>query len=96
MRIIGTVLLVAAAAAFSSPSRAQTLSDDQIAEILVKESRDAYFRTGHLCACPEDKNRRGAKCAGRSAYSQTGNANPYCYVADVPKREIEAYRAKLK
>ncbi len=96
MRSLGTALLIVAAAGFGSVAIGQTLSDDQIADILVKESRDAYFRTGHLCACPDDKNRRGGRCGGRSAYVQTGNATPYCNISDVPKREIEAYRAKLK
>jgi hypothetical protein len=96
MRIIASALLVAAAAAFGSQAVGQTLSDEQIAQILIKESRDGYFRSGHLCACPEDKNRRGGTCGGRSSYVQTGNVTPYCYVNDVPKKEIDDYRAKLK
>ena len=30
------------------------LTDQQIAAIIVKDSRDAYYQTGHPCACAED------------------------------------------
>jgi hypothetical protein len=30
----------------------------------------------------------------RSAYSRPGDAEPYCYVSDVPKAKIDGYRAK--
>jgi hypothetical protein len=69
------------------------LTDQQIAAMIVKASRDAYYRTGHPCACPEDLARNGSRCGGRSAYSRPGGAEPYCYVADVPKEKIDAYRA---
>jgi hypothetical protein len=68
------------------------LTDHQIASIIVKESRDAYYRTGHPCACPEDLARNGSRCGRRSAYSRPGGAEPYCYVTDVPREKIEAYR----
>jgi hypothetical protein len=68
-------------------------TDQQIATLLVKASRDAYYQTGHPCACPEDLARNGSRCGRRSAYSRPGGAEPYCYVTDVPKEKIEAYRA---
>jgi hypothetical protein len=64
------------------------LTDQQIAAIIVKESRDAYYRTGHPCACPEDLARNGSRCGRRSAYTRPGGAEPY-----VPKEKVEAYRA---
>src|ERR1700731_264467 len=66
------------------------LTDQQIATIIVKASRDAYYGTGHPCACPEDLARNGSRCGKRSAYSRPGGAEPYCYVTDVPREKIEA------
>jgi hypothetical protein len=87
-RILAVLLAVATSALAESP-----LADQQIATIIVKASRDAYYRTGHPCACPEDLARNGSRCGKRSAYSRPGGAEPYCYVTDVPKEKIDAYRA---
>jgi len=81
-------LLLAAVAVAETP-----LTDQQIAATIVKASRGAYYQTGHLCACPEDAARNGSWCGKRSAYSRPGGAEPYCYVTDVPKEKIDAYRA---
>ncbi len=70
------------------------LTDQQIAELIIRDSRQAYYATGHPCACPEDRARNGSRCGGRSAYSRPGGATPYCYVADVPAAEIVRYRAR--
>jgi hypothetical protein len=67
-------------------------SDQQVAEIVVRESREAYYRTGHPCACPEDLARNGSRCGKRSAYSRPGGAEPYCYLSDVPAAVIARYR----
>jgi hypothetical protein len=67
------------------------LNDKQIAELIVRESRQAYYATGHPCACPEDLARNGSRCGGRSAYSRPGGASPKCYVSDVTAAEIAAY-----
>jgi hypothetical protein len=67
------------------------LTDRQVAEIVVRESREAYYRTGHPCACSEDLAGNGSRCGKRSAYSP-GGAEPYCYVSDVPAA-IARYRA---
>jgi hypothetical protein len=76
------------------PANAQSaLTDQQIAAVIVKESREAYYLTGHPCACPEDLARNGSRCGRRSAHSRPGGAEPYCYASDVPKEKIEAYRA---
>jgi hypothetical protein len=72
---------------------ASGLTDQQIAEILVRESRQAYYATGHPCACPDDRARNGSRCGRRSAYSRLGGASPYCYVTDVPAPVIARYRA---
>jgi hypothetical protein len=84
--------LAVAMAALAEP----TLTDQQIAIIIVKESRDAYYRTGRPCACPDDLARNGSRCGGRSAYSRPGGASPYCNMSDVPAAEIKAYRARIQ
>ena len=88
--------IIVAASLFGSYSVAftETLSDlDQhVAEMMVSESRSAYYATGHPCACPDDFARNGSRCGGRSAYSHSGR--PLCYVSDVPKHLIEEYKAK--
>ena len=55
MRSVALAFMIAAAIA--APAAAQ-LTDQQIAAIIVKESREAYYRTGHPCACPEDLAQR--------------------------------------
>jgi hypothetical protein len=63
-----------------------------IAAIIVQASRDQYYRTGHPCACPEDRTRNGQACGGRSTYSRPGGAAPLCYPGDVTQAMIEEYR----
>ena len=64
---------------------------DQIRAAIVRESRAAYYATGHPCACPDDRDRRGHSCGRRSAYSRPGGAEPKCYPRDVSEAEIRAY-----
>jgi hypothetical protein len=71
-----------------------SLSDTQIADLIVRESREAYYATGHPCARPEDLARNGSRCGGRSAYSRPGGASPKCYVSDITAGEIAAYSAR--
>jgi hypothetical protein len=85
---IALCLTLATSALAESP-----LTDHQIAMIIVQVSRGAYYQSGRLCVCPEDLARNGSRCGRRSAYSRPGGAEPYCYVTDVPKEKIEAYRA---
>lgn len=63
-----------------------------IAAILIRASREQYYKTGHPCACPDDRMRNGRACGGRSAYSRPGGAAPLCYPTDVTPAMIEAYR----
>jgi hypothetical protein len=80
--------------AFLAGGFSQSLTDQQVAEQIIKESRQAYYATGHPCACPEDLARNGSRCGGRSAYSRPGGAEPKCYPQDVSKPEIDNYRAQ--
>jgi hypothetical protein len=66
-----------------------------IAALIVQESRQQYYATGHPCACPDDVMRNGRRCGGTSAYSRPGGAAPLCYVTDVSVAMIERYRSRL-
>src|SRR5437870_4261286 len=72
-------VLLATVALWPALAWTETLPDQQIAEIIVRESRAAYYATGRPCACPDDLARNGSRCGGRSAYSRPGGASPLCY-----------------
>jgi hypothetical protein len=74
---------------------ANTASAAEIAAMLVQASRNAYYATGHPCACPDDVMRNGRRCGGNSAYSKRGGGPPYCNVSDVPLSAIENYRSRF-
>jgi hypothetical protein len=63
-----------------------------IAVLIVNESRDEYYATGHPCACPDDVTRNGRSCGKMSAYTRPGGAHPLCSPADVTAGMIEDYR----
>jgi hypothetical protein len=69
-------------------------SDNEIAKAIVQESRQQYYSTGHPCACPDDVMRNGRRCGNVSAYVRPGGAEPLCYVSDVTKGMIDAYRVR--
>jgi hypothetical protein len=69
------------------------LSRKQIAEKIISESRRAYHAPGHPCVCPYDSDWRGHRCGDRSAYGRPSSATLMCYLKDVTKAEIDAYRA---
>jgi hypothetical protein len=99
MRAIGIAALIAlsvlpALALEQTPTVEQTPTDQQIIDLLIRQSRQAYYATGHPCACPEDHARNGSLCGGRSAYIRPGGAEPLCYPKDVTKAAIDAYRAQ--
>jgi hypothetical protein len=87
-----TVAIVWAATATRSHAQAVKLTDSQIISKIIEDSRNAYYATGHPCACPYDRARNGSSCGGRSAYSRPGGAEPKCYPKDVLKGEIDSYR----
>jgi len=68
-------------------------SNQEIVARIIQGSRNAYYATGHPCACPYDHARNGSSCGGRSAYSRPGGAAPLCYPKDVTAAMIAAYRA---
>lgn len=73
---------------------AAKLTNQQIVARIIQESRQAYYATGHPCACPDDRARNGSRCGGRSAYTWPGGASPKCFPQDVTVAEIAAYRAQ--
>lgn len=89
-------LLFAILVALPSPAIGfdQTPTDQQITAAIIQESQQAYYATGHPCACPEDLARNGSRCGARSAYSRPGGAEPKCYPQDVSKAEIDTYRVR--
>jgi hypothetical protein len=94
-RIVGLLILTAALSGFASNGSGKDLrSDDEIAKAIVQESRQEYYGTGHPCACPDDLMRNGRRCGNVSAYVRPGGAEPLCYVSDVTKGMIDAYRAR--
>ena len=78
-----------------SQNQPQALSDAAVAALIVQESRNAYYVTGHPCACPDDLMRNGRRCGGNSAYVRPGGAQPLCSAAEVSPEMINRYRARL-
>lgn len=91
MRLTFAIALAALSATSAYARDCTKLSELQIRAVIVQESRAAYYRTGHPCACPEDRARNGSACGHRSAYSQPGGASPKCYPSDVTGAELRAY-----
>lgn len=65
------------------------VSDDQIAQQIIKESIANYPGP---CACPYNHARNGSSCGRRSAYSRAGGYDTVCYREDVSANDITAYR----
>lgn len=80
----------------SAPGAPVVLSAAAIAALIVQQSRNAYYATGHPCACSDDLTRSGKRCGASSAYSRPGGASPKCYPGDVSEREIEDLLDRLK
>ena len=96
MKNLGVVAAASFALSFIAltTSHAYTLlTDDQVRAAIIQESRNAYYATGHPCACPYDHARNGSMCGGRSARSRPGGYEPKCFPQDVTAADISAYRA---
>lgn len=89
-RMVGMVSLAVLTAVGASAESA-ALSDAQIRERLIAESRAQY--SGN-CPCPYDTDRAGRPCGKRSAHSRPGAAAPLCYEGDVTQAMVDAYRAR--
>lgn len=73
-------------------ARAQSATDVEVTKRIIEDSRQAYYATGHPCACPYDVDRRGHSCGRRSAYSRPGGAEPKCFPNDVTAGDLAKWR----
>lgn len=83
-------LLAAGAVAAKEAGR---LSDSQIRDRIVAESRASY--PGN-CPCPYDTDRAGRKCGARSAWSKPGGRSPICYAKEVSDARVRQFRLRLQ
>jgi hypothetical protein len=74
-------------------AKTAALSTAAIAALIVRDSRQNYYASGHPCACPDDLTRTGRRCGNMSAYVRPGGAAPLCNVSDVSAEMIARYRA---
>lgn len=87
-------MLFLAIAIFSAPrlaAQTQAPTDEEIKEILIRESIARYSGS---CPCPYNRDRAGRRCGKRSAYSRPGGASPICYPNDVSPAMIERYKTR--
>ena len=100
MKLIGfrsPIVLGVLALLFVLPVAAQPRaqwSDEQVRQELIRESVAAYNATGRPCACPDQLDRAGHSCGGRSGYSRPGGAAPLCYSKDVTDSMVAGWRAR--
>jgi hypothetical protein len=87
------LLAIVTRAVAAYPGAALSLTDGQIAEHIVRQSRADDYATDHPCACPDDLARNESMCGRRSAYSRPGGAAPECYPQDITASDIAAYKA---
>jgi hypothetical protein len=69
----------------------ETLTDDQIKQLIINESIASY---PSVCACPYSVARNGSMCGARSAYSKPGGYDPICYKTDVTKQMLDNYKRR--
>lgn len=70
---------------------AQSISDDDVRAMIIKESIASY--PGN-CPCPYNLAKNGSKCGKRSAWSKPGGYEPLCYVTDISEKMVQQYRQR--
>lgn len=65
------------------------MTDAAIIQRLIEQSRANY--PGN-CACPDNVDRAGRRCGGRSAHSRPGGRAPLCYPRDVSREAVAEFR----
>ena len=95
-RYLATLAVVYLLATPAKPQPALNSLNQKIIEQIIQDSRNAYYATGHPCACPYDHARNGSMCGRRSAYSRPGGASPKCFPQDVTAADVAAYRASRR
>jgi hypothetical protein len=76
---------------WSAAAQAQRVADDEIRQMIIRDSLAQFGSTD--CPCPYSYAWNGQQCADKSLYNQrTRRQDLYCYPNDVSYREIEEYR----
>jgi hypothetical protein len=88
-KLLALTAVIAMLAIVRAGEAKESLSDDQVAAILIRESIQSY--SGN-CPCPYNLDKAGRKCGKRSAYLRPGGEAPLCYRKDVTRSMIEEYR----
>ena len=91
LRLLVYAVATLAGISLARARECQGMSDVKIRQAIVQESRMAYYRLGHSCACPYDLARNGQECGRRSAYGRRGATTPKCYVTDITVADSRAY-----
>ena len=85
------LLCIAAPLLWSANVQAQRYADDEIRNMIIRDSLAQFGSTD--CPCPYSYGWNGQQCANKSLYNQrTGRRDIFCYPNDVGYREIEEYR----
>ncbi len=74
-----------------SSSWAHAITDDQVRNLMIKESINSYPSS---CPCPFNSAANGSSCGRRSAYSKPGGYSPLCYRGDISADEVAAWRVR--
>jgi hypothetical protein len=90
-RSISHVAAATAALALFAPANLAhgSMPDAAVQQRMIRESLASY--PGN-CPCPYNVARNGSSCGRRSAWSRAGGYAPLCYVSDIPKAQVQAYR----
>jgi hypothetical protein len=84
-------LVFALVVVFSTLCLADTLTDVQVRELMIKQSIASY--PGN-CPCPYNLASNGSQCGKRSAWSKPGGYAPLCYPADITDDMVRSYQAQ--
>jgi hypothetical protein len=83
--------LLAAPLLWSANVQAQSYGDDEIRNMIIRDSLAQFGPSD--CPCPYSYGWNGAQCADKSLYNQrTRRQDLYCYPNDVSYRDIQEYR----
>jgi hypothetical protein len=84
-------LFFAAPLLWSAAVQAQRYADDEIRNMIIRDSMAQFGPRD--CPCPYSYAWNGQQCADKSLYNQrTRRQDLYCYPNDVTYRDIEEYR----
>jgi hypothetical protein len=72
----------------------EVLTDATIIAILIAASQAAYHAGAKgPCGCPDDVDRAGHRCGGRSAHDRAGGWSVLCFPGEITQEMIAKYRA---